>query len=107
MQTSIVPVSLGFLGTANAVQFRSVGFGPPPQYLYTLGNLTPGTPAVGTPGDKDYLPAVDPVFTAIPSAVGNINMTQSQWDSWGKDVSDTASQVACLLANLQLQPANA
>ena len=91
MQTSIVPVSLGFLGTANAVQFRSVGFGPPPQYLYTLGNVI-------TVDGKE-------VFVAIPSANGNVSMTQTQWDSWGKDVSDTAYQLSCLLASLGLTAA--
>lgn len=85
LTATITPVTV-FPSTASAVQFRWTEFTDRPSYLYTLGNI------------------VDDLFVPLPSANGNVSMTQAQWNAWGEDVDDNAYQVACLCKNLDLSP---
>ena len=88
MQTSILPVSYGPLGTANLLTIRGVGpvdDSGRPSYFYDVSSVTD---------------AVPPATTSITS--GNIAMTKSQWDNWGKTPTDEEYQLSCIATNLGL-----
>lgn len=105
LTTAISPVRF-FPDTASAVQFRGVGFDGRPSYFYQFGNIIPGTPEsgpIGEDNDDGFIPATEDAFTGLPSAVGNVAMTQAQFDAWpeGDDPeADNEYQIDCLCANL-------
>lgn len=87
MQTPTIPVSYGPLGTANLLTVR--GIGPVddsgrPNYFYAVSSVTDNPPA------------------ETPITNGNIAMTVTQWDNWGKTPTDEEYQLNCISANLGL-----
>ena len=105
MQTNIIPVQV-WPATANVLDIRSIGFGPPPSYYYELQQvvITPPVAEQLDPTDGSVLIAAQPEGrTTTVLKVGNVAMTQVQWDNWGESVDDTDYQLAAITSNLGLQ----
>lgn len=107
MQTAIVPVSV-YPSTSNTLSIRGVGpvdDSGRPNYLYELQNVqeaTPAKPAVAATEDAPAIPAVAATYTTTTLTSGNVAMTVSQWDNWGKTPTDQEYQLNCISANLNL-----
>lgn len=109
MQTNITPVQV-WPATANVLDIRSIGFGPPPSYYYELQQviITPPVAEQLDPTDGSVLIAAQPESrTTTVLKVGNVAMTEAQWNGWGEDVDDTAYQLAAITETLGLQIAPA
>ena len=113
MQTPIVPVSYGPLGTANTLYLRGVGpvnDSGCPNYFYDIQRVTelkPAVPAVPATEDESAVPAVAATFTTVSITNGNAAMTAEQWKVWpsgGTTDDDEVYQLTCLSANLGLTP---
>ena len=105
MQTNITPVQV-WPATANVLDIRSIGFGPPPSYYYELQQVvvTPPVAEQLDPDDGSVIVAAQPESrTTTVLKVGNVAMTQVQWDNWGESVDDTDYQLAAITSNLGLQ----
>ena len=105
MQTNITPVQV-WPSTANVLDIRSIGFGPPPSYYYELQQVvvTPPVAEQLDPTDGSVIVAAQPESrTTTVLKVGNVAMTQVQWDNWGESVDDTDYQLAAITSNLGLQ----
>ena len=105
MQTNITPVQV-WPSTANVLDLRSIGFGPPPSYYYELQQVvvTPPVAEQLDPTDGSVIIAAQPESrTTTVLKVGNVAMTQVQWDNWGESVDDTDYQLAAIASNLGLQ----
>ena len=103
MHAEISPVGV-YPGTATRLYVRNGPLGPPPGFYYELQSVTttPGTPASGTPGAPDYVPAVPPMETAVALKNGNVAMTDAQWNAWTDDEPDDLYILQCTAANLGL-----
>ena len=106
MQTNITPVQV-WPATANVLDIRSIGFGPPPSYYYELQQVvvTPPVAEQLDPDDGSVLIAAQPeTRTVTVLKVGNVNMTELQWDEWpaGPSDSDDDYQLDAITANLGL-----
>ena len=105
MQTNIIPVQV-WPSTANVLDIRSIGFGPPPSYYYELQQviITPPVAEQLDPTDGSVIVAAQPESrTTTVLKVGNVAMTQVQWDNWSESVDDTDYQLAAITSNLGLQ----
>ena len=105
MQTNITPVQV-WPSTANVLDIRSIGFGPPPSYYYELQQVvvTPPVAEQLDPTDGSVIVAAQPeTRTTTVLKVGNVAMTQVQWDNWSESVDDTDYQLAAITSNLGLQ----
>lgn len=105
MQTNITPVQV-WPATANVLDIRSIGFGPPPSYYYELQQVvvTPPVAEQLDPDDGSVIVAAQPESrTTTVLKVGNVAMTQVQWDNWSESVDDTDYQLAAITSNLGLQ----
>ncbi len=102
MQTALVPVSLGFLGTANLLTLRGVGPVDDtgrPNYFWELSERTETAPAVPA---TDTAEAVAAVFAVVARTAGNAEMTVDQWNAWGRAAQDEEYQLNSLCAVLGL-----
>ena len=108
MQTPIVPVTYGPLGTANLLTIRGVGpvnDSGCPNYFYDIQRVTETSPAVPeVPATKTApaIPAVAATFSTVSLVNGNKAMTVAQWATWpsnGTPGSDEDYQLECLAAN--------
>ena len=109
MQTNIIPVQV-WPSTANILDIRSIGFGPPPSYYYELQQvvITPAVAEQLDPDDGSVIVAAQPESrTTTVLKVGNVAMTQVQWDNWSESVDDTDYQLAAITETLGLQIAPA
>ena len=107
MQTNITPVQV-WPSTANVLDIRSIGFGPPPSYHYELQQVivTPPVAEQLDPDDGSVIVAAQPESrTVTVLKVGNAAMTQVQWDNWGGGVDDEGYQLTAITSNLGLSPA--
>lgn len=113
MQTLIVPVSYGPLGTANTLYLRGVGpvnDSGCPNYFYDIQRvteLTPAVPAVPATEDEPAVPAVAATFSTVSITNGNAAMTAEQWSAWpsgNTPTEDEVYQLGCLATNLGLTP---
>jgi len=99
MQTPIVPVSYGPLGTANTLYLRGVGpvnDSGCPNYFYDIQRVTEITP-----------PTEPPTFNTVSITVGNAAMTAAQWSAWpsgNTPAEDETYQLGCLAEILGLTP---
>jgi hypothetical protein len=99
MQTPIVPVSYGPLGTANTLYLRGVGpvnDSGCPHYFYDIQRVTEITP-----------PTEPPTFNTVSITVGNAAMTAAQWSAWpsgNTPAEDETYQLGCLAEILGLTP---
>ena len=102
MQTALVPVSLGFLGTANLLTIRGVGPVDDtgrPNYFWELSERTETAPAVPATDTAEAIPAA---FSVVARTGGNAAMTVAQWDAWGRAANDEEYQLNALCAVLGL-----
>ena len=102
MQTALVPVSLGFLGTANLLTLRGVGPVDDtgrPNYFWELSERTETAPAVPATDTAEAIPAA---FSVVARTAGNAEMTVAQWDAWGRAAQDEEYQLNSLCAVLGL-----
>jgi len=113
MQTPIVPVSYGPLGTANTLYLRGVGpvnDSGQPNYFYDIQRvteLTPAVPAVPATKDEPAVPAIAATFETVSITVGNAAMTAAQWSAWpsgNTPAEDETYQLGCLAEILGLTP---
>jgi len=101
MQTPIVPVSYGPLGTANTLYLRGVGpvnDSGQPNYFYDIQRVTELTPAI---------PAIAATFETVSITNGNAAMTAAQcsaWPSGNTPAEDETYQLGCLAEILGLTP---
>jgi len=104
MQTYIVPVSV-YPGSANVLYIRAGNLGPPPSYYYQLQNVTivPPVPEQVDPTTGDItVPGVPEQTIITVLKDGNIDMTETQWNTWAVGTDDEEYQLNCAAANLNL-----
>ena len=74
-------------------------------FTFSVGNLIKAGQVPVPPLDNgSVIVAAQPeTRTTTVLKVGNVAMTQVQWDNWGESVDDTDYQLAAITSNLGLQ----